>query len=100
MLGWIPIEIFPTDEGINNPIPMRVQMRKDGKQFIAHWVDDYRRSMCGKVKLYTRMVDHAGQNTGIQDIDKIPTGPSSWRSFAVPCPECYEKWKVRPKDEV
>lgn len=97
MLGWIPIEIFPTDEGVNNPIPMRVQMRKDDKQFIAHWVDDYRKGMCGKIRLLNSVMDYNRMSVGLEDIDKEAPSQNHWRYFAVPCPECYEKWKVRKK---
>jgi len=98
MLGWLPMGIFPDEDMIDNPIPFRTQMRKDGMESIAHWVDDYRKSVCGKARYLTSSLLTTGVGTAIRDIDAEPE-KNSWRSVSVPCPECYKLWKERPKED-
>jgi len=93
MLGWIPFSVIiaPIDE-VKNPRPEWVQAMKEGKQYIAHWLDDYNIGMCKRAKSFTSSMSDARVSIAVDDIDISKSG---WVESAVPCIECYKLWKKK-----
>ena len=98
MLGWVPftyIKIPPED--VINPRPIYIQMIKEGQDGVIHWIDDYQTGACKKAFALTSVMDFERNKIAIDDIDNIPDIEKKWAEQFIPCPECYEVWKVRPK---
>ena len=97
-LGWLPMEIPVSLDGVNNPRPIVKQAFEENKVAIIHWVDKYRKSVCGKATWMVSALDSNSMSTACEDIDDEALRPR-WVSIGLICPECYEKWKKRPKDD-
>jgi len=93
MLGWIPFTLVdcPVDE-VNNPRPEWLQAKKEKKQYIAHWIDDYQTGACKKAKNYSSSMTFERTSIAVENIDETT---STWVKSAVPCKECYKLWKER-----
>jgi len=96
-LGWLPMEIPVSMDGVDNPRPIVKQAYEENKVAIIHWVDRYRKSVCGKATWMTSTLDNNNMSTACEDIDDESLRPR-WVKIGLICPECYEMWKVRDKD--
>jgi len=100
MLGWVPfIYVKVPPEEINNPRPIFIQMMEEGQDGVMHWIDDYQKGACGHALALTSAIDFERRKIAIDDIDDIPDLEKKWACQYIPCPECYEVWKARPKDK-
>jgi len=96
-LGWVAFQFIdiPPNE-INNPRPEHIEAWNTGKDSLAHWINDYPNSACGKAKYMTSALDMHRDSVAVKDIDNLPEGEHHWSKFTLICKECYRIFKATP----
>ena len=91
-LGWVPMDIPVSLDNVNNVRPIVKEAFENDKVSVIHWIDRYRKSVCGKAKWYTSILDQNNASTACENIDDEPLRPR-WVSVGLICPECYKIWE-------
>ena len=90
-LGWVPMDIPVSLDNVNNPRPIIKEAFENNKVSIIHWIDRYRKAVCGKARWYTSILDQNNASTACENIDDEALRPR-WVSLGITCPECYKIW--------
>jgi len=94
MLGWVPfLYMFIPPEEINNPRPIYKRVYDEGLAGVMHYLDDYRKGICGHAWSLSSVMDVAGSKMAIDDLDKVEPVDEKWVKQFLPCPDCLAKLK-------
>ena len=73
-------------EGVNNPRPIIVEVHKQNKSGVLHYVKGDRNSACGQAKFWGSFI--SGQNSESVVVRDIEDDTNTYVKLSIICPEC------------